>query len=70
MFVMCVIRHPVTSSLIRHKRKHSGEHLYHCEVCNKVFNQQSSQIRYLQLRSDGCSMFLMCVIRHTVTRTV
>ena len=42
----------MTSSLIRHKRKHSGEHLYHCEVCNKALSQQSNLIRYQQLRSD------------------
>jgi len=42
MFVMCVIRHTLTSNLIKYIRIHSGERHYTYEVSNKAVSQQSS----------------------------
>jgi len=39
------------NSLIKHKRIHSGGHLFSCEVCNKAFSQQSILIRLQRLHS-------------------
>ena len=50
MFVMCVIRHSVTSSLIRHKRIHSGECPYVCDVCNKAYGDKSS-LRHIRVHN-------------------
>ena len=43
------------SSLISHKRLHSGERPYCCDVCSKPFTNKSNLIRHKRLHSGSCS---------------
>ena len=50
MFVMCKA-YSDKSNLITHKRKHSGELPYVCDVCNKAYSDKSNLIRHKRLHT-------------------
>ena len=54
MFVMCVIRHTVTSNLIKHIFKHNGDCPYVCDVCNKAYSDKYDPIMHKRKHSGGC----------------
>ena len=62
-FVMCVMRHTVTSRLTQHKCTRTDERPYICDVFNKVYSQKSNLITHERKHSgelpyvcDVCNM--------------
>ena len=49
--VICVIGLSVESNLTNHKRIHSGERSYTCDMCNKAFSQLSNLTAHKRIHS-------------------
>ena len=70
MFVMFIIRHIVTSTLIQHKHTHTGEQPYVCDVCNKAYSDRSTMRQHKRTTLVSALMFVMFVIRYKVRRII